>query len=156
MLLAMKDNETISLDTLNKIHFIGIGGIGMSALAFNLISKGKKISGSDKNNSKIIQELISLGADINLFHDENNISYDTDLVVISTAISKNNPELQKAQNLGIRICHRSDVLNLLLRTHKSIAITGTHGKTSTSAIISQILFEAGLNPSALIGGESNF
>jgi len=156
MLLAMKDNETISLDTLNKIHFIGIGGIGMSALAFNLISKGKKISGSDKNNSKIIQELISLGADINLFHDENNISYDTDLVVISTAISKNNPELKKANDLGIKICHRADLLNILLRNHNSIAVTGTHGKTSTSAMISQILFESGLNPNALIGGEAHF
>ncbi|GIW22817.1 MAG: hypothetical protein KatS3mg068_1824 [Candidatus Sericytochromatia bacterium] len=82
MLLTMKSNEVINLDTLNKVHFIGIGGIGMSALAFNLISQGKKVSGSDKNNSKIIEQLINLGAKINLFHDENNISDDTDLVVV--------------------------------------------------------------------------
>lgn len=157
MLLAMESNETLlKLDNLNKIHFIGIGGIGMSALAFNLISKGKKISGSDKKDSKIIEQLISLGADIKLSHDENNISSDTDLVVISTAINKNNPEIRKALDLGIRICHRADVLNLLLRSHNSIAVTGTHGKTSTSAMVSQILFESGLNPNALIGGEANF
>ncbi|GIW22818.1 MAG: hypothetical protein KatS3mg068_1825 [Candidatus Sericytochromatia bacterium] len=76
--------------------------------------------------------------------------------MLSTAINRNNPELKRAIDLGIKICHRADLLNILLRNHKSIAVTGTHGKTSTSAMISQILFEAGLNPSALIGGESHF
>lgn len=148
----MSINGNWELKNINKVHFIGIGGIGMSALAFTLLSQGKDVSGSDKKASNITQKLKEQGAEVYFDHKASNVE-GTDLIVISTAIEKNNPEIIRATELNIPICHRSDILNCFLRSHKSIAVTGTHGKTSTSAMMTQVLHEAKLNPTALIGGQ---
>jgi UDP-N-acetylmuramate--alanine ligase len=148
----MSINNNTDLKGINKIHFIGIGGIGMSALAFSLLSQGKKVSGSDKKSSNITDKLISSGANVYFEHKAENVN-DVDLIVLSTAIEKTNPELLRAEELNIPVCHRSDILNYFLRSHISVAVTGTHGKTSTSAMMSQVLYEADLNPTALVGGQ---
>lgn len=142
----------LKLDEIDNIHFIGIGGVGMSALAFKLLSQGKKVSGSDKKSNCNTDKLIASGANVYIDHFKENISPNTQLVVVSTAIDKSNPEIERAEELHIPICHRSDILNSFLRTHKSIAVTGTHGKTSTSAMMAQVLYHANLDPTALIGG----
>lgn len=142
----------IDIENKNKIHFVGIGGIGMSALAFSLLAQGKKVSGSDKKSSNITDKLIDAGAEVYFSHEAENV-INSDLIVLSTAINDTNPEILKAKELNIPICHRSDVLNYFLRSHISVAVTGTHGKTSTSAMMSQVLFEADLNPMALVGGQ---
>jgi UDP-N-acetylmuramate--alanine ligase len=146
-------NNMISLDDLNRVHFIGIGGIGMSALAFSLLHKGKRVTGSDKKTSNIVDKLRAAGAEVFIEHNELNLPLDTDIVVVSTAINKNNPELLRAQANNIQVFHRADLLNFFLRNHTSIAVTGTHGKTSTSALMAQVLYEANLKPTALIGGQ---
>ncbi len=146
-------NNIINIQNFRKIHFIGIGGIGMSALAFSLLSKGKLVTGSDKKSSNIIDKLRVSGAEVFIGHEESNLSPDTDIVVVSTAIDKDNPEIQKAFRNNILVCHRADILNYFLRSHTSIAVTGTHGKTSTSALMSQVLYEANFKPTALIGGQ---
>lgn len=148
----MSKNMNWELKDLKKVHFIGIGGIGMSALAFSLLAQGKQVSGSDKKSSNITDKLKQEGATVYFDHQSQNVE-GCDLVVISTAIEKCNPELIRAEELNIPICHRSDILNCFLRSHKSVAVTGTHGKTSTSALMSQVLYEAKLNPTALIGGQ---
>lgn len=142
----------INLKDLKKAHFIGIGGIGMSALAFTLLSLGKEVSGSDSKKSNITDKLSEMGAEIHIGHQQSNIA-DVDAVIISTAIEKNNPELIRAKELNIPVFHRADLLNAFLRSHKSIAVTGTHGKTSTSAMVSQVLYEADFKPAALVGGQ---
>ncbi len=140
------------LKDINKVHFIGIGGIGMSALAFSLLAQGKQVSGSDKKSSVITQKLKDQGAIVYFEHKSENVE-NSDLIVISTAIENSNPEIKRAKELNIPIFHRSDILNCFLRTHKSVAVTGTHGKTSTSAMVAQVMYEAKLNPTALIGGQ---
>ncbi|MFN8577566.1 MAG: UDP-N-acetylmuramate--L-alanine ligase [Candidatus Sericytochromatia bacterium] len=145
-------DNNIDLKNINKIHFIGIGGIGMSALAFSLLAQGKKVSGSDKKSSNITDKLINSGAEVYFEHKSDNIN-NVDLVVLSTAIDKSNSELIKAKELNIPICHRSDILNYFLRSHISVAVTGTHGKTSTSAMMSLVLHDAKLDPTALVGGQ---
>ncbi len=146
------EENTINLKNLNKAHFIGIGGIGMSALAFTLLSQGKNVSGSDKKTSNIIDKLVIAGANIHIGHNSNDFK-NVDAVIISTAIEKDNPEIVRAKELNIPIYHRADLLNAFLRSHISVAVTGTHGKTSTSAIMSQVLYEANFEPTALIGGQ---
>ncbi|MFN8671245.1 MAG: UDP-N-acetylmuramate--L-alanine ligase [Candidatus Sericytochromatia bacterium] len=147
------NEKMIELSKINKVHFVGIGGIGMSALAFALLSKGKKVSGTDKKASNITDKLTEMGAKVNIEHSSDNITSDIDIIVVSTAIDKTNPEIIKAKELNIPIYHRADLLNAFLRSHESIAVTGTHGKTSTSAMMSQVLYEANLQPTALVGGQ---
>lgn len=148
-----KIDNHVNLANIYNVHFIGIGGIGMSALAFKLLSQGKNITGSDKKASCIIEKLEELGAKVSIDHRRDNLPSNTDLVVVSTAIDDSNPEIAKAKELNIPICHRSDILNAFLRSHTSVAVTGTHGKTSTSAMMSQMLYEANYNPTALVGGQ---
>jgi len=147
-------DNIIDIDKFDHFHFIGIGGIGMSALALTLLSRGKSVSGSDKNYSNIISKLESLGAKVSIGeHKKENIPQDTKIVIKSTAIYENNPELVFAKENDIKIYHRADLLNNFLRTYNSIAVTGTHGKTSTSTLMSLILKEADFDPTAIIGGK---
>lgn len=135
-----------------KIHFIGIGGIGMSALAGISLKNGHEISGSDQENNRIIQDLRRLGAKINIGHQKENIPNNTNLVVITPAIPKNNPELKDAQKRKIKIKDRSEFLGKLMASKKAIAVAGTHGKTTISSMIAVILKEAKLDPTVAIGG----
>lgn len=142
---------------MGKYHFIAIGGIGMSGLAKYLLEDGYTVTGSDIADSKYIDALKSLGAEVNIGHNETNLPDDTDVVVVSTAIKENNPELIKARNLGMKIYHRSDLLAEIAKSAQDrekcfIGFSGTHGKTTTSGLASFVLDKAGLAPSFVDGG----
>ncbi|OWZ84797.1 UDP-N-acetylmuramate--L-alanine ligase [Natranaerobius trueperi] len=135
-----------------KIHFIGVGGYGMSALARILLAKGFYISGSDLTPSNRTEALEDFGAEIYYSHEKNNI-LDKDLVIYSTAIPNNNPELEEAINQGTPRWHRSELLAEILNSKFGIAIAGAHGKTTTTSMLSVILEDASLDPTCIIGGE---
>ncbi|MGD1900307.1 MAG: UDP-N-acetylmuramate--L-alanine ligase [Phormidesmis sp.] len=143
-------------------HFIGVGGIGMSALAHVLASRGLPVSGSDLRLSPITDRLEKMGAHIfnqqqaeNLafFAQRNNHVAKLPQVVCSTAIGKNNAEYKEAIAIGCPIFHRSDILAALMNERKGIAIAGTHGKTTTSSIVGYLLLKCGVDPTIIIGGE---
>ena len=140
------------LANLHNIHFIGIGGAGMSALAYVLIKRGYDVSGSDLNAGHMSAHLAEEGAMVFMGHDACQVD-GADGVVISTAIHANNPELVAAQKKGIPVLHRSDVLAALLNDADGVAVAGAHGKTTTSAMISCIAVESGVDPTVVIGGE---
>ncbi len=142
---------------LKKYHFIAIGGIGMSGLAKYLLEDGHYVSGSDIVDSKYITAIKKMGANVNIGHAESNLPNDTDAVVVSTAIKENNPELQKAKQLGIDVYHRSDLLKEVadraqMDNKTFIGFAGTHGKTTTSGMASYVLDMAGINPAFVVGG----
>jgi UDP-N-acetylmuramate--alanine ligase len=140
-------------DKNKTVHFIGIGGISMSALAEILLSNGFKVSGSDTNSSPITEKLIKKGAEVYIGHCEENVQ-DSDLVVYTAAISPDNPELQRARTLNIPLMDRAQFLGQLMKGHKyNIAVSGTHGKTTTTSMISHIIMNANLDPTILVGGE---
>ncbi len=136
----------------NSYHFVGIGGIGMSAIARVLLQMGLEVSGSDVARSHQVQAMEELGADIKLGHKPSNIN-GSEVVVVSSAISINNSEVKSAIKRGIPILHRSEMLAMLMQEHKGIAVSGTHGKTTTTSMISLMVERAGLDPTVLIGGE---
>lgn len=134
-----------------KMHFIGIGGIGMSSLAKLMLMQKHQVSGSDLRDSDIIHKLKELGALVHLDQKKENIPSDS-TVVVSTDIKEDNPELMMAKELGLPILHRSDLLNLLSDEKMGIAVAGTHGKTTTTTLLVQVLEEGRLEPSFSIGG----
>ena len=147
------------LEDFNGLHiyFIGIGGISMSGLAKLTAHFGAIVEGSDvgKNNQQI-ENLQNLGVKVNPFHSAENIKNNLDLVVYTSAISTNNPEYCRAIELGIRTIERAEFLGIISQFYKTaIAVSGTHGKTTTTAILGEILIEAGLEPTIHLGGESN-
>jgi len=144
----------MTIDNIRKIYFIGIGGIGVSAVAKIMLAYKKGVSGSDKEQSVITNELKKLGAKVFIGHQEKNLSKDTDLVVYTTAINKKtNPEFKKAQKLRIKTLSYPEFLGFLTEDKFTIAISGTHGKTTTTAIIGLILEEAGLDPTVVVGSK---
>lgn len=132
-------------------HLIGIGGIGMSGIAKILLSRGVNISGSDIRETKITDELKKMGAQIFIGHDTRNI-HGADLVVYSSAIKEDNPEITEARKLGITLIRRAQALAELMQDKTVITITGSHGKTTTTSLVSYLLLEAGLLPTVAIGG----
>ncbi len=135
-----------------KYYFIAIGGVGMSGLAKYLLEQGCEVSGSDICDSKYVQQLRDLGAVIHIGHSAENVP-DNCVVIASTAIRANNPEILRAKELGLPIYHRSDLLAEISRGGKFfIGYAGTHGKTTTSGLASYVLEKAGLNPSFVVGG----
>ncbi len=135
------------------IHFIGIGGISMSGLAEILFTKGFEISGSDMKSSAIIEHLQNLGVNIKIGHNENNITEYIDLVVYTAAVKGDNPELVAAKKHNIKIIDRAELLGHIMDSYKySIAVSGTHGKTTTSSMVSEILLEDNSDPTISIGG----
>ncbi|MGL5439442.1 MAG: UDP-N-acetylmuramate--L-alanine ligase [Filifactoraceae bacterium] len=136
-----------------NIHFIGIGGISMSGLAAISLNQGHKVSGSDNATNNILADLQKKGAIIKKGHSIDNIDNKIDLVVYTAAIKKDNPELLQAKNLGIKTQERSEFLGHIMENYnKSYAIAGTHGKTSTTSMLSSILLEAKSDPTILVGG----
>ncbi len=143
----------IKLESKKKIHFIGIGGISMSGLAMIMLSRGHIITGSDKNDSNIIEKLRMLGAKVYIGHNKKNVDL-ADLVVYTAAINKNNPEYKAAQELGIPMLERSEFLGHIMKAYKySINVSGTHGKTTTTSMIGAIMLREKLNPTIHVGGE---
>jgi len=136
---------------IKKLHFVGIGGIGMSGIAEVLVNMGYEISGSDINDSESTRRLKNLGINISLGHDSVNIA-DTDVVVISSAIKKDNPELAEARERNIPIIARAEMLAELMRLKYGIAIIGSHGKTTTTSIVSSVLTSGNLDPTIVVGG----
>ncbi|MGC9286813.1 MAG: UDP-N-acetylmuramate--L-alanine ligase [Hydrogenobaculum sp.] len=134
-----------------KFHFIGIGGIGMSGIAKILLDMGYEVSGSDVKENDVIKELKEKGAVIYIGHDAKNV-IGKEVVVYSSAISNVNEELLKAKELGLQVISRGDMLADLFRMKEGIAISGSHGKTTTTSMISHISHIAGLDPTVLIGG----
>ena len=135
------------------VHFIGIGGISMSSLAMILISRGVKVSGSDSKESELTASLRQKGAVINIGQSKDNITADIGMVVYTAAIAKDNPELKRAMELGISCVSRAEFLGQLMKDYKNaVCVSGTHGKTTTTSLISQILLDADADPTILVGG----
>ncbi|QGG47854.1 UDP-N-acetylmuramate--L-alanine ligase [Heliorestis convoluta] len=136
-----------------KIHFIGIGGTGMSGLARILLQLGYPVSGSDLADTVVTQRLRSEGAIVFKGHKAQNIDSAVDVVVVSTAVKKDNPELIAAKERDLTILHRADLLAELMKLKKGVAIAGSHGKTTTSALLGLVLKQAQLDPAIVVGGE---
>lgn len=134
-----------------RIHLVGIGGIGLSAIARILIARGVEVSGSDLRGSPLTDELARLGAKIFIGHHAENVG-DVDLVLTTSAAHDDNPEIIEARRRGIRVEKRYDFFPQLTAGKKTIAIAGTHGKTTTTGMIATILTNAGLDPDAIVGG----
>ena len=138
------------------IHFIGIGGISMSALAEILLSKGFKVSGSDNKESDITKHLQKQGAEVSYPQSADNISSNIDVVVYTAAIHPDNPEFKAAKDAGLHMLTRAEFLGQLMKNYEiAIGISGTHGKTTTTSMLSEILLEADTDPTILVGGMLN-
>lgn len=134
------------------IHFVGIGGIGMSGLARILLGFQMKVSGSDVMESKMVKELMDCGAEVFIGHRAENLSDDVDLLVYSSVIKENNPEYMEAERRGIRIIPRAQLLAMMMEQSVGIAVAGAHGKTSTTGMLGTVFRECGQEPSIIIGG----
>ncbi|MGH2574144.1 MAG: UDP-N-acetylmuramate--L-alanine ligase [Ignavibacteria bacterium] len=135
-----------------KIYFVGIGGIGMSGLAEYFLKTGSEVSGSDIEQSHITHRLEELGAHFYLGHSENHIDDSVDLVVYSSAIDKDNPEINKAYELNIKSIKRAELLGQIVNDKFLIAVSGTHGKTTTTAMLGKLLIDSGFDPLIFVGG----
>jgi UDP-N-acetylmuramate--alanine ligase len=139
---------------IEKIHFVGIGGIGMSGIAEVLLNLGYKVSGSDLRRSEITERLAGLGGEIFYGHLRENVA-GADVVVISSAVKNDNPEVQEARENLIPVIPRAEMLAELMRMKYGIAIAGTHGKTTTTSMVATLLGFAGIDPTIVIGGRLN-
>ncbi len=138
--------------SIKKIHFIGIGGIGMSGIAEILLDQGFSVTGSDKQLSEITERLEKLGAKIYEGHSPEHIEPDVDVVVYSSAVKMDNPEVQEAIRRKIPLIRRAEMLAELMRLKYGIGIAGTHGKTTTTSMVGLILIEGGFDPTVIVGG----
>jgi len=149
---------TLQLDRRQPLHFIGVGGIGMSAIAGILADRGFDVSGSDPRDNAVLQDLRSRG--VRVFREQSASTIDAirsgtskaPLVVVSSAVPASNPELQAAQRAGLAVWHRSDVLAALIAGQNSISVAGSHGKTTTSTLVATLLHATNHDPTAVIGG----
>ena len=149
----MEQLSFLDLKKVKNVHFVGIGGISMSGLAEILLNLGFNVSGSDMKSSDITSKLEKKGIKIYIGHSEENIN-NAELIVYTAAVNKENPELSKARNLGIPIMERATLLGYIMKKFPfSIAVSGTHGKTTTTSIISMIMLKAALDPTIHIGGK---
>jgi UDP-N-acetylmuramate--alanine ligase len=138
-------------DELGEVHFIAIGGSGMNGIASMMLAQGIPVSGSDRQDSKYLRSLEAQGARVYVGHRAEQLG-DATTVVASSAIRDSNPELAEARRRGLRVLHRSAALGSLLLGRRGIAVAGTHGKTTTTAMIAQVLSGCGFDPSFVIGG----
>jgi UDP-N-acetylmuramate--alanine ligase len=143
--------EPVPLEELGRVHFAGIGGAGMSGIARIMLARGVTVSGSDAAASAALTELAELGARVHVGHSAAYVG-DADTLVVSSAIKLDNPELAEATRRGIRVLHRAAALASLMFGRRVIAVTGTHGKTSTTSMITTVLRETGADPGYAIGG----
>jgi UDP-N-acetylmuramate--alanine ligase len=134
------------------IHLVGVGGIGMSGLAGLLVTRGARVSGSDLSGGTLVDAMRRRGIDVRLGHAASNVGGDVGLVVHSAAIESDNPEIREAVRRKIRVVSYTEALGCLMRLRDGIAISGTHGKTTTTAMIGHVLVQAGLDPMVVVGG----
>ncbi|MEY2571727.1 MAG: UDP-N-acetylmuramate--alanine ligase [Acidimicrobiaceae bacterium] len=144
----------IDLTTPLAIHVVGVGGAGMSAIASVLARMGHRVSGSDLKDSAALRRLEAQGVIVHVGHAAANVA-DADLVAVSTAIAATNPEVVAASAAGAIVMRRAEILAAIAATRRTLAVSGTHGKTTTSSMLALILLEAGLRPSYIVGGELN-
>src|SRR6476661_3194546 len=137
----------------HKIHFVGIGGIGMSGIAEVLLNSGYVVSGSDLQESDATRRLRSLGAAVFVGHQEANLEGNPSVVVISTAVKYSNPEVLEARRRHIPVIPRAEMLAELMRLKYGLAVAGTHGKTTTTSMLAACLAGGGLDPTVVIGGK---
>ncbi len=140
--------------TLGAVHLVGIGGAGMSGIARVLLARGATVSGSDAKDSRSLAALRALGATVHVGHDAGHIT-GADTVVVSSAIRESNPELQAAREGGVRVLLRAEALASLMAGRRGVAVAGTHGKTTTTSMLTVAAFHCGVDPSFAIGGDLN-
>ncbi len=134
-----------------RIHFVGIGGVGMGGIAEVLLNLGYAVQGSDLRESAVTRRLVRLGADVRLGHRAENVGQ-ADVVVVSSAVAEENPEVQEARARRLPVVQRAEMLGELMRFRHAIAVSGSHGKTTTTSLVASVLAEAGADPTFVIGG----
>ncbi|HVY54614.1 MAG TPA: Mur ligase domain-containing protein, partial [Thermodesulfobacteriota bacterium] len=137
---------------IKRIHFVGIGGIGMSGIAEVLLNLGYTVSGSDLRDSDTVKRLKDLGADISIGHNGKNVE-GAGVIVISSAVNETNPEVIEARKRGIPVIPRAQMLAELMRLRYGIAVAGSHGKTTTTSMVATVLSHGGLDPTIVVGGK---
>ena len=147
-------NDDTARQLPQPVHFVGIGGAGMSGIAMVLAKLGVRVTGSDLKTSRYTRHLDEAGIEVAIGHEAGNLG-DAALVVISSAIPAGNPELRAAQVAGLPVLRRAEMLARVMTMRRGIAVAGTHGKTTTSSMISHVLYQCGLDPTFLVGGELN-
>ena len=143
--------DPVPVAELGRVHFAAIGGAGMSGIARIMLARGVTVSGSDSADSPLLAELAAAGARVTVGHAAENLG-SADTLVVSSAIRADNPELHEAQRRGIRVLHRAAALASVMLGHQAIAVAGTHGKTTTTSMITTVLLHSGADPSYVIGG----
>jgi UDP-N-acetylmuramate--alanine ligase len=144
----------VPAESLGRVHFVGIGGAGMSGIARIMLARGLPVSGSDAKDSVTLTALRALGASVFVGHDAANVG-DVDTVVVSTAIRDSNPELVEARRRGLAVIHRAGALASVMVGRRAVAVAGTHGKTTTTSLLTVALQHCGADPSFAIGGNLN-
>jgi UDP-N-acetylmuramate--alanine ligase len=144
----------MTLEDARAIHVVGAGGAGMSAIATILAAMGKRVTGSDLKDSAALRRLEGVGVEVRVGHRAANVG-DVDAVAISTAVAWSNPEVVAARERGIPVLRRSELLHDICQGRPTVAVAGTHGKTTTTSMLALILVEAGVHPSFLVGGDLN-
>ena len=146
--------ESGGMHRMRRLHFIGIGGVGMGGIAEVLINLGYRVSGSDQSSNALTARLVALGAEVFVGHKGDQVS-GADVVIVSTAIGEDNPELVAAREQRIPVIPRAEMLAEIMRFRRGIAVAGTHGKTTTTSLVASVLGEGGLDPTYVIGGRLN-
>ena len=153
MIVPVPD-ELLGADQLGRVHFVGIGGAGLSGIARIMLARGIPVSGSDAKASPTLEALSALGARCHVGHDADHVG-DADTLVVSTAVREDNPEVQAAYSRGLRVLPRSAALESVMQGRRVLAVAGTHGKTTTTSLLTVALQHCGADPSFAIGGDLN-
>ena len=146
--------DPLPAEDLGRTHFVGIGGAGMSGIARIMLARGLPVSGSDAKDTVALAALRALGAQVHVGHAAEHVG-DCETVVVSTAIRQNNPELVEARRLGLRVVHRAGALASVMAGRRAVAVAGTHGKTTTTSLLTVAIQHCGADPSFAIGGNLN-
>jgi UDP-N-acetylmuramate--alanine ligase len=147
-------DELLPADALGHVHFVGIGGAGLSGIARIMLARGMTVSGSDAKESRAVEALRALGATCYVGHAADHVT-GADTLVVSTAVREDNPEVVEAQRLGLRVLPRSAALEAVMQGHQVVAVAGTHGKTTTTSLLTVALQHCAADPSCAIGGDLN-
>ena len=149
--LVEKSRDVPDMGRVNRIHFVGVGGSGMCGIAEVLLHQGYSVTGSDIADSSVVRRLAELGAQVSVGHEAHNV-VGSDVVVVSSAVDTDNPEIVEARRQRIPVVARAEMLGELMRYRHGIAVAGTHGKTTTTGLITSIFQAAGLDPTFVVGG----